>query len=1156
MKSRSFRLFCSVSFISVLARVSPFAEAQVTLQNVKFDVLSSVAAGSAALSSTALDLGTVNNVFDGSTNSLARTPNLNPAFVQVAYSQSRALRKFRVFLSYGSSYQWWIEKADNQSDLDARSGSYAVITPTNSMASWTWGEFSLPVPVAANLFKLNVRRFGGDGYCHLNEWELYGDVVIDQLNITPTNSVVMYAGDTRPFQATGHNTVANENYFVGNAVNWTVTGGIGAISTNGLLTATNSGTGSVSAAIGALQSRATPVSVFAANNQPDIDVLYVERTPRLPFDPSDMTYRTGLPTNGQQVIWLAHVKNWGANAAAVPFEWWFDGARATTGAVSIGPTQELTIPFPWTWQNNSHTIEFRADPDNTLRELSKLNNRRVIRSNALLVGLWVEQSLDSYFHNTQYKLLDGANSFEDWGQRMVDRWNGMMHKTVFPFAPYGFLDWLALDKVVVVPDDALPLAGGIAGNNPDSRDRTVDMEWGYPWNPDTINPGQFYGFRWNGPFFIDFGSIHEMNHARYHVDLYALDENHNATAQNVLLYDDNGALVPGSSLMPFIAWDVVYYNKWRDIMGAGSPVFDGYSSGAWNWKHHRRGQGNQNAPPDIGRFLNDLPATNRFQFIDQNGVPLVGAEVYYYRAEGGFYTKRFHEPPQDSLVTDDTGRIILPRNPFGGTAPLGGFGPASPDILFKLRYQGEQYYFFQEVTDFNIQFWSGSTNDAEYIRQIDLRNNPAVVPTNNWLGNYFNDDNFQTLVTARLDAGTNGINFTWTDSPAPGVNATNFSVYWEGRIPFTEGWKTFDIASDGGFRVWIDGRLVFDQWTNATLRTWTPVIYTAASSPFVNPGQSKPNGGHHRVEVRYRHRSGNARVQLNWTDEPPPDEVPLNAWRADYYTTKNLADYMVSRAETAIDYDYQSGSPDPAVGGDNFSARWTGDWDFEPGIYTFKAVTDDGMRVYLDEALALNKWFDQPPTTYTFTRAFGAPGRHRMRVEYFEGAVTARAFFGWAAPPTIVSQPQSQTAVAGATVTFSVGATGWPPPAYQWQFNKANLPETISATLILTNVQSAAAGNYTVVVSNSAGAVTSQSATLTVVPTSARPKFGSAGFLSNGSLQLSLAGASGWNYRIDATTNFIDWLALTNVTYTTDPWFFVDYSATNFPRRFYRATIP
>jgi len=299
-----------------------------------------------------------------------------------------------------------------------------------------------------------------------------------------------------------------------------------------------------------------------------------------------------------------------------------------------------------------------------------------------------------------------------------------------------------------------------------------------------------------------------------------------------------------------------------------------------------------------------------------------------------------------------------------------------------------------------------------------------------------------------------------------------------------------------------------------------------------------------------------ARVQLNWADETQTDPAPLNAWRADYYTTKNLAGYMISREETAIDYDYLSGSPDPAVGSDNFSARWTGDWDFVPGTNTFRAITDDGMRVFMDDALALDKWFDQPPATYTFTRVFAAPERHRLRVEYYEGAVTARAYFGWTAPPIIVTQPRSQTVLEGSTAVFAVTATGTPPPTYQWQFRKVDISGATSAVLTLTDVQSASAGNYTVVISNSTGKVTSQIATLTVAPTSAQPVFGSAGFLSDGRFQLSLNGEDGWNYRLDASTNFIDWQSLTNFTYTNGPLVLRDSNAAIYPYRFYRAVIP
>ena len=84
------------------------------------------------------------------------------------------------------------------------------------------------------------------------------------------------------------------------------------------------------------------------------------------------------------------------------------------------------------------------------------------------------------------------------------------------------------------------------------------------------------------------------------------------------------------------------------------------------------------------------------------------------------------------------------------------------------------------------------------------------------------------------------------------------------------------------------------------------------------------------------------------------------------------------------------------------------------------------------------------------------------------------------APPAITNQPATAVVNAGATAGFSVGATGSPTLAYQWQINGTNLPGATLASLTLTNVQLTNAGNYTVTVTNSYGAVTSSIASLTV----------------------------------------------------------------------------
>ncbi len=95
--------------------------------------------------------------------------------------------------------------------------------------------------------------------------------------------------------------------------------------------------------------------------------------------------------------------------------------------------------------------------------------------------------------------------------------------------------------------------------------------------------------------------------------------------------------------------------------------------------------------------------------------------------------------------------------------------------------------------------------------------------------------------------------------------------------------------------------------------------------------------------------------------------------------------------------------------------------------------------------------------------------------------------------PTITTQPSSQTVTAGANVSFSVTATnGGGMLDYQWKKDGANV-STDSATLSLSNVTTADAGSYTVVVTNSAGSITSSTATLTVNTPTPPPTGGGGG---------------------------------------------------------------
>ncbi len=84
--------------------------------------------------------------------------------------------------------------------------------------------------------------------------------------------------------------------------------------------------------------------------------------------------------------------------------------------------------------------------------------------------------------------------------------------------------------------------------------------------------------------------------------------------------------------------------------------------------------------------------------------------------------------------------------------------------------------------------------------------------------------------------------------------------------------------------------------------------------------------------------------------------------------------------------------------------------------------------------------------------------------------------------PNILVQPQSQIGSVGSNIMFTVIAHSSSPMAYQWQFNGKAIPGASKASLTLSNLDFAHAGNYSVMISNAVGVINSLSATLRVKP--------------------------------------------------------------------------
>ena len=142
--------------------------------------------------------------------------------------------------------------------------------------------------------------------------------------------------------------------------------------------------------------------------------------------------------------------------------------------------------------------------------------------------------------------------------------------------------------------------------------------------------------------------------------------------------------------------------------------------------------------------------------------------------------------------------------------------------------------------------------------------------------------------------------------------------------------------------------------------------------------------------------------------------------------------------------------------------------------------------------------------------------------------ISAGGIFDFPLPPNITQPPQSQAVLAGQNASFNVLAAG-SGLGYRWLSNNSSISGAAAPALNLSNVSTASAGPYAVIVTNSFGSVTSSVATLTVV----LPPVLNLSPGIPGTVQLNANSVTGLTYVVQTATNLLspDWVpVLTNNT--------------------------
>jgi hypothetical protein len=273
-----------------------------------------------------------------------------------------------------------------------------------------------------------------------------------------------------------------------------------------------------------------------------------------------------------------------------------------------------------------------------------------------------------------------------------------------------------------------------------------------------------------------------------------------------------------------------------------------------------------------------------------------------------------------------------------------------------------------------------------------------------WQASYWNNTSLSgNPVLQRSEAA---VDYDWgAGSPAPGVvNHDQFSARWTRYVDVPAGTYRFTATGDDGIRVFVDGVLVLNDWSDHAARTVTADRALAA--------------GHRLIVVEYYENGGDAVAKFSMA----PLTSGITYWMGEYFNNMTLSGSPVLiRDDSAVQFDWGSGSPMPGVvASDGFSVRWTRTLNLAAGNYRFHVTADDGVRLWVNNHLLVDAWVTQAARHYS-SEIYLPGGNFDVKVEYFENGGLAVAQLSWSSISGGVTPPPP----APGTVIVDNASTGF-----------------------------------------------------------------------------------------------------------------------------------
>ncbi|MHC5858172.1 PA14 domain-containing protein [Nostoc sp.] len=457
-----------------------------------------------------------------------------------------------------------------------------------------------------------------------------------------------------------------------------------------------------------------------------------------------------------------------------------------------------------------------------------------------------------------------------------------------------------------------------------------------------------------------------------------------------------------------------------------------------------------------GQYYDNIDFTNlkqtrtdptvNFNWGDGSPDPSVGADTFSVRWTGQVEAKysetyNFYTTADDGVRLWVNGQQIINKfvdqsaTEYSGSIAL----VAGQKYDIKLEYYDNQYEAVSQLS------WSSASQAKQIIPESQLYSNantpapasPVIGNGNGLQGQYYDNIDFTNLKQTRTDPT---VNFNWGDgSPDPSVGADTFSVRWTGQVQaeYSETYNFYTTADDG-VRLWVNGQQIINQFVDQSATEYSGSIALVA-------------GQKYDIKLEYYDNQYEAVSQLAWsstsqtkeiipesqlysstsnasnTNTPAPASPVIgngNGLQGQYYDNIDFTNLKQTRTDPTVNFNWGDGSPDPSVGADTFSVRWTGQVQAEYSeTYNFYTTADDGVRLWVNGQQIINQFVDQSATEYSGSIALVAGQKYDIKLEYYDNQYEAVSQLSWSSASQAKQIiPQSQLYSAAIQTAITLGS--------------------------------------------------------------------------------------------------------------------------------------